>query len=131
MGISHVVRLLGIRRRSYSYWITNIPPYYADGEGPFEECGPYQTIEEAQDDQQGLQLIYDKMAKREDFYDKPSKKKDTKKSTIVRVNYDSCPDFSSKKKGKKPLPPLPHEPPKPINLDDAFSRETEESPDFW
>ena len=82
MGISHVVRRLGLKRKGKVWWITDLPIYYANGEGPFTECGPYDTKESAESDRIGMQTHLNKVG----YYDEeePSKPQVKRKEPIER-----------------------------------------------
>ncbi len=46
-----------IKRRD-GWWITGTEPYYADGEGPFTEYGPYETKQEAESAMRAVTRFY-------------------------------------------------------------------------
>ena len=85
MGISHVVRRLGLKRVGGNWWITDLPIYYADGEGPFTECGPYDTRESAESDRKGMQVTLDKVGFEDEEPPKEvvRRKEPSRKKTIV------------------------------------------------
>jgi len=61
MGISHVVRRLGLKKRGKEWWITDVPEYYVNDDGPYTECGPYDDKQDAIEDRDGMQRTLDKM----------------------------------------------------------------------
>lgn len=54
---------LTLRRGKTGWWVRGVPEYYADGGGPYTECGPYATKQEALEDKAGLEKTLQEIAK--------------------------------------------------------------------